>query len=64
MHATNVNNRGSCVFKYYRFYTDDDDGAIPYEAFNLTKKSDFVENAMDRFISINKIRLENFVQVW
>lgn len=28
------------------------------------KKSGFIKNAMDRFVSVNEIRLENFVQVW
>lgn len=38
--------------------------AIPYKTFNLMKKSGFVKNAMDRIVSVNKIRFENFIQVW
>lgn len=38
--------------------------AIPYKIFNLMKNSGFIKNAMDRFININEIRFENFVQVW
>lgn len=36
---------------------------IPYKTFNLMKKSGFIKNAMDGFVSVNEIRLENFIQV-
>jgi len=38
--------------------------AIPYKTFNLIKKSSFIKNAMDSFVSVNEIRLENLVQLW
>lgn len=61
---TNVTNGDTCVFSIITVSIQVITIAIPYEAFNLTKKSDFVKYAMDRFVSINKIRLENFIQVW
>jgi len=38
--------------------------AIPYKTFNLMKKSSFIKNAMDSFVSVNEIRLENLIQLW
>lgn len=61
---TNVDITEVLVLKLLLYQRLAFDVAIPYEAFNVMKKSGFVKNAMDRFVSINEIRLENFVQEW